>query len=208
MSVDTGSNNIGLGVSAGSALFNGSNNVYIANKGKDESGNIRIGTRGTQKNVYVAGIYGTTIASGVTVVSDNSGHLGTVTSSARYKDNIQPMEKASEVLLDLKPVTFRYKKELDAAGVPQFGLVAEEVAKVDPDLVARDESGQPYTVRYEAVNAMLLNRVPQRASQGGRTGRGDRRDEGDDPEQAALLAKVNARIESEAAAPRLVSTGE
>src|SRR5205823_12189576 len=85
------------------------------------------------------------------------GHLGTSISSARYKENIKPMEKASEAILALKPVTFHYKKELDPAGIPQFGLVAEQVEKVNPDLVARNDQGKAYTVRYEAVNAMLLN---------------------------------------------------
>src|SRR5439155_2915364 len=88
---------------------------------------------------------------------DITGHLGTTTSSARFKKNIQPMDKASEAILSLKPVTFRYKKELDPDEIAQFGLVAEQVEKVSPDLVARDEQGKPYTVRYEAVNAMLLN---------------------------------------------------
>ena len=94
---------------------------------------------------------------GVTVVIDANGHLGTTTSSASYKDKIKPMDKASEAVLSLKPVTFRYKKELDPKAIPQFGLVAEDVAKVAPDLVAKDDQGKPYTVRYEAVNAMLLN---------------------------------------------------
>src|SRR5204862_5514214 len=94
---------------------------------------------------------------GIGVIIDSSGHLGTSTSSARYKDNIQAMEKASEAILSLQPVTFHYKKELDPAGIPQFGLVAEDVEKVNPDLVARDEQGKLYSVRYEAVNAMLLN---------------------------------------------------
>jgi len=97
------------------------------------------------------------VASGVGVVVDSDGHLGTMTSSARFKDNIHPMAKSSEAILSLKPMTFRYKKELDPKAIPQFGLVAEDVAKVDPDLVARDDEGKPYTVRYEAVNAMLLN---------------------------------------------------
>ncbi len=83
--------------------------------------------------------------------------MGTVVSSARYKDAIQPMDQASEAIFELQPVTFRYKKDLDAAGIPQFGLVAEDVEKVNPDLVARDADGKAYTVRYEAVNAMLLN---------------------------------------------------
>ena len=84
------------------------------------------------------------------------------------------MDEASEAILALKPVTFRYKQELDPDAIPQFGLVAEEVEKVNPDLVVRDDQGRPYTVRYEAVNAMLLKRIPQRASQRARTGRDDR----------------------------------
>src|SRR5437870_2289625 len=88
---------------------------------------------------------------------DNAGRLGTVVSSVRYKDAIKPMDKASEAILALQPVTFRYKHEFDPVGIPQFGLVAEQVEKVNPDLVARDDQGKPYTVRYEAVNAMLLN---------------------------------------------------
>jgi hypothetical protein len=98
-----------------------------------------------------------TLASGVGVVIDTTGHLGTVTSSVRYKDAIKPMGDASDTIFSLKPVTFRYKKELDAKAIPQFGLVAEDVAKIDSDLVAKDDQGKPYTVRYEAVNAMLLN---------------------------------------------------
>ena len=94
---------------------------------------------------------------GARVVVDTNGHLGTVVSSQRFKEEIKPMDKASEAILALKPVTFRYKNELDPDGIPQFGLVAEEVEKVNPDLVARDEQGKAYTVRYEAVNAMLLN---------------------------------------------------
>src|SRR5215472_10544962 len=88
---------------------------------------------------------------------NGNGRLGTAPSSARYKDEIKPMDAASEVILALKPVTFRYKKEVDAERTPQFGLVAEQVEKVNPDLVARDPDGKVFTVRYEAVNAMLLN---------------------------------------------------
>jgi uncharacterized coiled-coil protein SlyX len=97
------------------------------------------------------------VAGGVGVIVGNNGRLGTVVSSARLKDEIKPMDKASEAILALKPVTFRYKQELDPDGIPQFGLVAEDVEKVNPDLVAHDEQGKAYTVRYEAVNAMLLN---------------------------------------------------
>jgi predicted RNase H-like nuclease (RuvC/YqgF family) len=91
------------------------------------------------------------------VASGSSGKLGTVVSSARFKEAIKPMDKTSEAILALKPVTFRYKEELDPDKIPQFGLIAEEVEKVNPDLVVRDEDGTVNTVRYEAVNAMLLN---------------------------------------------------
>jgi len=105
----------------------------------------------------MAGISGATVAGGVAVYVDANGQLGTLTSSRRFKEDIQPMDKASEAILALQPVSFRYKHELDAKGIPQFGLVAEEVEKLDPDLVARDAQGKAYTVRYEAVNTMLLN---------------------------------------------------
>jgi hypothetical protein len=154
----TGGFNTALGPGAGSQLTTGSNNIDIANKGiAAEANTIRIGTTGTQTNTYIAGISGVTVAGGVGVITDSSGHLGTVVSSARFKTEIKTMDKTSEAILSLKPVTFRYKHELDPEGIPQFGLVAEEVEKVNPDLVARDEQGKPYTVRYEAVNAMLLN---------------------------------------------------
>jgi len=155
----TGSNNIGFGLLAGSSLTTGSNNIDIGNKGvAGDSNTIRIGTKArTQTNTYIAGISGVTVAGGVGVIIDTNGHLGTVTSSERFKDEVKPMDKASEVILALKPVTCLYKHHLDPAGIPQFGLVAEEVEKVNPDLVARDAEGRIYTVRYEAVNAMLLN---------------------------------------------------
>jgi hypothetical protein len=154
---NTGSSNIAIGESAGSALTTGKNNIDIGNAGTaGESARIRIGNN-AHKNTFIAGISGVTVAGGVGVVVDTSGHLGTLTSSKRYKEAIKPMNDASDALLSLKPVTFRYKKELDPQAIPQFGLVAEDVAKVDPDLVAYDDSGKPYSVRYEAVNAMLLN---------------------------------------------------
>jgi len=109
-----------------------------------------------QNATFIAGISGVAVT-GTAVHVNTSGQLGTVVSSARFKEAIKPMDKASEAILALKPVTFRYKEEVDPEKIPQFGLVAEEVAKVNPDLVARDEEGKPYTVRYEAVNAMLLN---------------------------------------------------
>jgi len=88
---------------------------------------------------------------------NKAGKRGTSTSSKRFKEDIKPMDKASEAIHALKPVTFRYKQEIDPTGISQFGLVAEEVEKINPDLIVRDKEGKPYSVRYDAVNAMLLN---------------------------------------------------
>ena len=154
----TGSSNIALGDSAGINLTTGNNNIDIGNQGVvGEANTIRIGKQGTQTAIFAAGISGAAVPGGVGVIVDSSGHLGTVVSSAHYKDAIKPMDKASEAILALKPVTFRYKTALDPNAIPQFGLVAEDVEKVNPNLVAHDDQGKPYTVRYEAVNAMLLN---------------------------------------------------
>ncbi|PYK26556.1 MAG: hypothetical protein DME59_07415 [Verrucomicrobia bacterium] len=155
---NTGDNNIALGVSAGYNLHTGNNNIYIGNAGNRADNNkIRIGTVDSHKHTFIAGISGSTVAGGVGVIIDTDGHLGTIVSSARFKEDVKPMDQASEAILALKPVTFRYKHELDPDGVPQFGLVAEQVEKVNSDLVVRDKDGKPYSVRYEAVNAMLLN---------------------------------------------------
>jgi hypothetical protein len=154
----TGSRNIALGSGAGLNLTMGNDNIDIGNQGRaDESGQIRIGTPGVQTATFIAGIRGVTVASGVAVVVSPNGQLGTMISSARYKDAVKPMDKASEAILALKAVTFHYKQEVDSEGIPQFGLIAEQVEKVNPDLVARDADGKVNTVRYEAVNAMLLN---------------------------------------------------
>ncbi len=156
----TGRNNIAIGSSAGLYLDTGSNNIEIGNQGNSgEANTIRIGTEGTQTATYVAGIRGTGLVHGtaLAVGITPDGQLGVRNSSARFKEAIKPMDKASEAILGLKPVTFRYKKDLDPKGAPQFGLVAEEVAKVNPDLVVADEQGKPFTVRYDEVNAMLLN---------------------------------------------------
>ena len=155
---NTGSSDIALGANAGFNLTTGSNNIDIGNVGvADESKKIRIGVQGTQNGTFIAGISGSTVGGGTTVVVNPAGKLGVAPSSARFKQNIRAMDNASEAILALKPVTFHYKKELDPEGIQQFGLVAEEVEKVNPHLVVRDQEGKPYTVRYEAVNAMLLN---------------------------------------------------
>ena len=148
LNFSTGSDNVGLGSLAGENLHLGNGNVYIGagvRGGFDENNTTRI------RNVY------SSIANGRAVYVDSDNKIGTLSSSHRFKEEIKPMDKASEVILALKPVTFRYKKEIDPAQTLSFGLIAEEVAQINGDLVTRDEKGKPETVRYEAVNAMLLN---------------------------------------------------
>jgi hypothetical protein len=153
----TGGFNIALGFNAGVNLTTGDNNIDIGSTGiADESSTIRIGTSVTQTRAFIAGIRGvTTVNAAIPVVIDTVGQLGTMSSSRRFKKEIKPMDSASEAILALKPVTFHYKS--DNTNRPEFGLIAEEVAEVNPDLVVRDENGEIYTVRYDAVNAMLLN---------------------------------------------------
>jgi len=153
----TGNDNIALGDAAGLFLATGDNNIDIGNNGvTSDSGTTRIGT--VQGAIYLAGIAGQIVgAGGTTCYVDNDGKLGVFLSSRRFKTDIADMGAASEALLALRPITFRYKPELDKTRTPQFGLVAEEVAKINPDLVTRDAKGELTTVRYEAVNAMMLN---------------------------------------------------
>jgi hypothetical protein len=151
-----------MGNGTGGQLATGNKNIDIDNAPVgDESNTIRIGGDngagyGSQTRTFIVGISGTAVG-GVQVMVDANGQLGVVGSSQRFKDEIKSMDTASEAILALRPVTFRYKHEIDPNGIPQFGLVAEEVEKVNRDLVARDAQGKVYTVRYEAVNAMLLN---------------------------------------------------
>ena len=154
---NTGSGNTVLGYLAGQNLTIGDDNICIGNDGiAGDAGVIRIG-RSFITATYIAGISGQTAPGGTAVFVDGDGKLGTSTSSARFKHEIKPMGEASEVILALRPVSFRYKKEIDPQGLPHFGLVAEEVEKVNPHLIVRDKEGKPYSVRYEQVNAMLLN---------------------------------------------------
>jgi uncharacterized coiled-coil protein SlyX len=142
----TGRNNTALGFQAGFGVTTASRVICIGSAGTDVNDSCFIGNiRGIQ----------TQNADAIPVVIDSAGQLGTMSSSQRFKKEIKPIDSASEVMLELKPVTFHYKS--DPAGTPQFGLIAEEVAKVDPNLVVRDADGEIYSVRYEAVNAMLLN---------------------------------------------------
>jgi hypothetical protein len=145
----TGSYNIAIGDFAGYYQSTGSGNIYIGS-------GVR-GVAGENSSCYIGSIWGQTSSGGTAVFINGDGKLGTTTSSRRFKQDIKPMNRASESLFALKPVTFRYKKELDPKGIPQFGLIAEEVEKVNPDLVVRDKQGKVNTVRYEQINAMLLN---------------------------------------------------
>jgi len=118
------------------------------------------GMPGENDHTYIRNVNTTSVSGGGTdtvTVNLSTGLLGHLSSSRRYKENIKPMEITSEALYQLKPVTYRYKKEIDATQSPAFGLIAEEVVKANPDLVARDAQGQPESVHYEMVNAMLLN---------------------------------------------------
>jgi hypothetical protein len=153
-----GNNNIAIGYRAGTGFQGGDNTIEIGNAGDlsdGGGGTIRIGDVHTR--AFIAGIRGVTTenADAIPVVIDSAGQLGTMSSSQRYKHEIKPMDYASEAILALKPVTFEYKS--DKTNTPQFGLIAEQVAEVNPDLVVRDKDGEIYSVRYDAVNAMLLN---------------------------------------------------
>jgi hypothetical protein len=200
-----GNFNIALGVEAGLNLTTGDNNIDIGNKGvKAEANTIRIGTKETHTATFIAGISGKTASGGVAVYVNANGKLGTTVSSARFKEAIKPMDKVSEAIHALKPVTFRYKQEVDPEGIPQFGLVAEEVEKVNPDLVARDDQGKVYTVRYEAVNAMLLNEFLKEhkmvQEQGATIARLQKQIEA----LTAGLQKVSAQLETSRPAPQMV----
>jgi len=162
---NSGSNNVALGANAGASNDSGSNNVALgfqAGTGVITANNVicigaNVAGNDVNDSCYIGNIFGDTSSNGTAVFINTNGRLGTMTSSRRFKEEIKPMEKASEALLALKPVTFRYKKEIDPTGTSQFGLVAEEVEKVNRDLVVHDKQGKPYSVRYEQVNAMLLN---------------------------------------------------
>jgi hypothetical protein len=142
----TGSFNIALGNAAASGVSTADDVICIGAVGADVS-----------HSCYIGNIFNQSSPSGLAVFVNSDGKLGTIMSSRRFKEDIKPMDKTSEDILALEPVTFRYKKDFDSTATAQFGLVAEDVAKVNPDLVVRDKEGRPYSVRYDQVNAMLLN---------------------------------------------------
>jgi len=211
----SGNSNIALGNNAGAKLTTGDENIEIGNRGvAGEHETIRIGEQGTQDATFIAGISGATVT-GTAVVVNSSGQLGVAPSSRRFKQNIQTMGDASDILLALRPVTFEYKPDVDPKGIPQFGLVAEEVEKVNPDLVARDDQGKAYTVRYEAVNAMLLNeflkqyRTVEELKKDFQVTIAQQQNEikalaATVKEQAAQIQKVSAQVELSKPAPQTV----
>lgn len=160
----SGHNNIAVGYEAGENLTTGNNDIDIGNAGVGgESDKIRIGTSGTQTAAYIAGISGAPMSTGDVVVVDSAGQLGVFTSSARYKRDIQAMGGRSQGLLKLRPVTFRYKQ--DPQGERQYGLIAEEVAQVYPELVGHGPDGKVQTVRYHELIPMLLNELQHEFAQ-------------------------------------------
>jgi hypothetical protein len=176
----TGSNNTALGSSAGGNVTTANNVICIGANvfGADVS-----------DSCFIGNIFGQVASGGSAVFINSAGKLGTSTSAGRFKEEIKPMEQASEALIALKPVTFRYKKEVDPAGGSQFGLVAEDVEQVNPDLVVRDKEGKPYSVRYDQVNAMLLNEFLKEH-------RKNQQQESKIEQQEAKLARQQKQIEA------------
>jgi hypothetical protein len=156
-----GGDNIALGQSAGVNVTTGNNNIEIGHLGSaTDNGVIRIGTSGTQTETYIAGIHGVTVAGGASVLIDGTGHLGTLNSSARYKEDIHDMGKSSDAVMQLRPVTFRYKTAAQDGTKPlQYGLIAEEVEKVYPELIVYGQDGQVQSIQYQQLPALLLNEI-------------------------------------------------
>jgi hypothetical protein len=194
----TGSNNVALGFIAGEGLSTGSGNVYIgagvfgSHQFLAEDNTTRI------KNVYAS------LATERPVYVNSDNKIGTLSSSRRYKEEIKPMDRASETLFALKPVTFRYKKEVAPAQMLSFGLIAEDVAEINADLITRDEQGKPQTVRYEAVNAMLLNEFLKEHRKVQEQDATIARQQKQIEALAAGLQNVNAQLELNTSVPQTV----
>ena len=207
----SGNGNTALGAGAGLDVGTANNVISIGSTGANVS-----------NTTWIGNVYGVTTQSGTTapVVVSDGGQLGTLASSERFKKNIAAMEKTSEAILSLRPVTFHYKT--DTKGTPQFGLIAEEVAKVNPALVLPDKEGKPYTVRYEAVNAMLLNefikehrKVEEQEAAIWRLNATVARQEATGAEQqkeiqalTAGLQKVSAQLEASKPAPQVAENNQ
>jgi Chaperone of endosialidase len=213
----TGRRNVALGVRAGQNVITADNVICI---GYNVSG------ENVSDSCYIGNIFNKASVGGAAVFVNANGKLGISTSSRRFKERITPMEEASEALFGLKPVTFRYKKEIDSAGTSQFGLVAEDVENVNPDLVVRDKEGKAYSVRYDQVNAMLLNEFLKehcKVQEQGATIAQQRKDfeaaiaqqqneiealTATVKEQAAQIQKVTAQLEASKPAPQMVSSNQ
>jgi predicted ribosome quality control (RQC) complex YloA/Tae2 family protein len=197
----SGFSNVAVGPFAGDNVTTADTVICLLSAGENVSG-----------TTWIENIYGVTTVSGTTapVVVSDGGQLGTVASSERFKKDITGMEKASEAILSLRPVTFHYKT--DTKGTSQFGLIAEEVAKVNPALVLPDKEGKPYTVRYDAVNAMLLNEflkehrtVQELKSVVARQEAAAAQQQKQIEALTAGLQKVNAELEASKPAPQVVN---
>src|SRR6476620_199241 len=200
MALSAGANNTAVGRQAGLISGTGSNNVYL--------GANMIGVAGENDHTYIRNINTTSVnGMGTDTVTVNltTGLLGHLSSSRRYKEDIKPMDKTSEALYMLNPVTYRFKKDVDPSQSLDYGLVAEEVAKVDPNLAIRDRNGQIESVRYSAINAMLLNEFlkahrkmeAQQKQSDDLTARLE--------QQAAQIQKVSAQLEATKPAPQVVN---
>ncbi len=167
LSNTTGRDNIALGYQSGANITNKSNNIDIGNSGVNtDSGVIRIGTAGTQTQTFITGIGRVNIARGIAVYVNANGQLGTVTSSKRFKKDIHSLGTVSDKLLNLRPVSFRYKESAEDGTYPvQYGLIAEEVAKVYPDLVQYDKEGKPFTVYYHLLTPLILRELQKEHQQ-------------------------------------------
>jgi hypothetical protein len=186
----TGSGNTALGGEAGLNVTTADNVICIGTDGENVS-----------NSCYIGQIFNATSPAGTAVFINAFGKLGTATSSQRFKEEIKAMDQASEALFALKPVAFRYKKEIDPQRISQFGLVAEDVERVNPDLVVRDKEGKPYSVRYDQVNAMLLNEFLK-----------EHREVQELKKQVAALTaglqKVSAQLEASKPAPQVVNNNQ
>ena len=202
----TGNGNIALGSAAGHDITTGSQNIIIGNPNAvaDESNTMRIGGN-SQDRTFIAGVRGVATENNdaIAVLIDSDGQLGTVSSSGRYKKEIKAMEQASEAILAFRPVTFHYKS--DKTSRPEFGLIAEEVAEINPDLVVHDKNGEIYTVRYDAVNAMLLNEFLKEHRRVQRQEATIALLESTDAKQEATIAKQQKQIEALTAGLQRVS---
>jgi len=188
----TGSNNTGVGVDAGSSVTTATNVICIGTAGAN-----------VDNSCYIGNIFSQSSPSGTAVFVNSDGKLGTTVSSRRFKNDIKPMAKTSEAILALKPVTFQYKKEFDPTGTAQFGLVAEDVEKVNPDLVVRDKEGKAYSVRYDQVNAMLLNEFLKEHRKMEEQAKEIDTLKAELREQRDLIQKVSEKVETNKRAPQV-----